>query len=81
MKNNLYLKILRWAYKKGRFTRKDIQEAFDLDNQELEHQMHFFMPAKLSDRLIDHSNNSATPNTLTLTNTKTAKNKFFMLLI
>jgi len=55
MKNNLYLKILHWAYEKNgaNFTRKDLQDAFKLNLQELEQQLIFFKPPKITDRLID----------------------------
>lgn len=55
MENNFYLKILHFAYDKngGKFTRKDIQDALDLDSGELEKQLVFFKPMKITDRLID----------------------------
>ena len=55
MKNDFYLKILRFAYNKkgGKFTRKDIQDALDLGSEELEKQLVFFKPMKITDRLID----------------------------
>lgn len=55
MKNNFYLKILRFAYnKKGeKFTRKDIQDALGLSSAELEKQLVFLKPIKITDRLID----------------------------
>lgn len=58
MKNNLYLKILRFAYKKNgkQFTRKDLQDVFNLSSNELEQQLLFFKPMKITDRLIDSSN-------------------------
>ena len=55
MKNDFYLKILRFAYnnKGGKFTRKDIQDALGLSSEELERQLAFFKPMKITDRLID----------------------------
>jgi hypothetical protein len=54
MENN-YLKILRFVYdKKGeKFTRRDMQDALNLNSEELEKQLIFFKPANISDRLID----------------------------
>ena len=61
MKNNFYLKILRFAYKnKGKkFTRKDLQDAFNLSSGELEKQLVFFKPMKITDRLIDGTSDGA----------------------
>lgn len=55
MKNDFYLKILRFAYNKkgGKFTRKDIQDALNLGSEELEKQLVFLKPMKITDRLID----------------------------
>lgn len=55
MENDFYLKILHFAYsKKGeKFTRKDMQDALDLSSEELEKQLVFFKPMKITDRLID----------------------------
>ena len=55
MKSNFYLKILHFAYDKkgGKFTRKDIQDTLGLDSGELEKQLVFFKPMKITDRLID----------------------------
>jgi len=55
MKNDFYLKILRFAYnnKGEKFTRKDIQNALRLSSEELERQLAFFKPMKITDRLID----------------------------
>jgi len=60
MKNDLYLEILHWAYgKKGaNFTRKNLQDAFNLNSQELEQQLRFFKPPKITDRLIDSTNDA-----------------------
>jgi hypothetical protein len=55
MKNSLYLKIFHFAYSKNgkQFTRKDLQDAFNLNSNELEQQLLFFKPMKITDRLID----------------------------
>ncbi len=55
MKNRNYFKILRFAYNKGskKFTRKDLQDVLNLSSEELERQLLFFKPAKISGRLID----------------------------
>ena len=55
MKNDFYKKILRFAYNKkgGKFTRQDMQNALDLGSEELEKQLVFFKPMKITDRLID----------------------------
>lgn len=57
MKNNLYLKILRFTYKNNgkNFTRKDLQDALSLNSEELEKQLRLFKPMKITDRLIDCS--------------------------
>ncbi|MBU3969159.1 hypothetical protein KJ991_03035 [Patescibacteria group bacterium] len=59
MENNFYLKILRFAYeKKGeKFTRKNLQDALNLSSEELEKQLIFFKPMKITDRLIDSGTN------------------------
>ena len=55
MKDDIYLKILRFAYnKKGKsFTRKDLRDAFRLTPQDLEQHLIFLKPMKITDRLID----------------------------
>jgi len=55
MKDDLYLKILRFAYdKKGKsFTSKDLRDALGLDSGTLEQHLIFFKPMKVTDRLID----------------------------
>ena len=55
MENNFYLEILRFAYKKkgDKFTRKDLQDVLNLNSEELEKQLVFFKPIKITDRLID----------------------------
>ena len=61
MENNFYLKILRFAYeKKGeKFTRKNLQDALNLSSEELEKQLIFFKPMKITDRLIDSGTNGS----------------------
>ncbi len=69
IKKNIYTKILLWAYEKTNkgFTRKEIQETFNLDNEQIEWQLRLFMPANHNDRLIDHHNDNKEPNLLALT--------------
>ena len=67
--DTLYVKILLWAYEKADtgFTRKELHEAFNLDSQQLEWQLRFFMPANRNNRLIDHYYSNQKPNLLALT--------------
>ena len=65
----LYIKILIWAYEKADagFTKKELQDFFNLDDKQIDWQLRLFEPLNFNERLISRYQNREESDLFALT--------------